>query len=101
MGLSVMVRGPSQRLLQVSGMFMHGSPGSSEPLPSSPGAFWKVPCRSAHNGGLGRAFTEQTTLPTRAGPPPLGDSSTLSPSWWSLSFRSFSAASKQNSGNRK
>lgn len=39
MGLSVLVRGPSQRLLQASGVWMGRSPGSSEPLTSSPGAF--------------------------------------------------------------
>lgn len=50
MRLSVLVRGPSQ---QVSGVLVGRSPGSSEPLPSSPGALWKLPCRSAHNGNLG------------------------------------------------
>lgn len=53
MSRSVLVRGPSQRLQQVSGAFVGRFPGSSEPLPSSPGALWKLPCRSAHNGSLG------------------------------------------------
>lgn len=35
MGLPVLVRGPSQKLLQVSGVFIGTSPERFEPLPSS------------------------------------------------------------------